>query len=69
MHHIHTYNLVDIIKNHQVIIVRNDDDDWLGPDLKELEHANPNLTIRHIPGDHDDCMFNPEAYVNLLQSL
>ncbi len=57
------------IRNHKAILVRNDDDDWLTPDLDELATANPQLIIRRMPGDHDDILHNPAPYVALLKEL
>lgn len=52
----------------QVIVARNEHDPWFTDDLRALQKAHPNIRIVHLPGDHDDCWFNPEPYVNLLQS-
>lgn len=52
----------------RVIIVRNEHDPWLTDDLGPLQQAHPSIQLVSLPGDHDDCWFNPEPYVNLLQS-
>lgn len=51
----------------QIIIIRTHDDTWCTPDLSSLRRHYPSLTIRMLPGDHDDCWFHPAAYINLLQ--
>lgn len=66
------YDLSTASGGHRAIIVRNNDDDWLTPDvghLKALTTANPNLIIRHLPGDHNDILHNPAPYVALLDEL
>ncbi len=62
------YDLDETIENHQVLLVRNEQDDFLTPYLQTLQSHHPTLRIVVVPGDHDDCMFNPQPYVDLLQS-
>jgi hypothetical protein len=69
MRHMANYDLEQTIRNHKVVLVRNGHDDWLTPQLDHLQKANPDLQIIHIPGDHDDSIYNPGRYVNLLQSV
>jgi hypothetical protein len=64
-----SFDLPVAITGHHVLLVRNNQDDWLTPDLDELQQANPNLIVKQLPGDHDDLLHNPEPYVDLLQSL
>jgi len=67
--HAPAYDLSAIVHNRTVLLVRNEHDDWLTPDLDELEASNPKLKVAHIPGDHDHITHHPEVYVRLLQSL
>jgi hypothetical protein len=67
--HAQVYDLETIIHNHQAVLVRNDDDDWLTDDLTRVSKANPSLVIVRLPGDHEDCFYHPEAYVELLRTL
>ncbi len=64
-----TFDLAKAINDQTVILVRNEHDDWLTPNLDMLQHDNPKLQIVHLPGDHDDFHYNPQAYVDLVQSL
>jgi hypothetical protein len=64
-----TFDLETAIKGHRAIIVRNESDDWLTPDVDNLKADNPGLQVMHLPGDHDDCWYNPEPYVTLLNKL
>ncbi|MDB5169843.1 MAG: hypothetical protein JWN82_239 [Candidatus Saccharibacteria bacterium] len=57
------------IAGRRVVIVRNDKDDWLTPDLDSLRAANPKLSIISVPGDHDNCWYNPEPYIAAIRSL
>jgi hypothetical protein len=52
----------------RVIVVRNEHDPWLTDNLGALQQAHPNIQLVHLPGNHDDCWYNPQIYVNLLQS-
>lgn len=63
------YDLALKVKNQRAILVRNDDDDWLSPDLDSLRIINPHLIIKKLPGEHEDCWHNPKPYVKLLQLL
>jgi|GEM_PF-1714005 len=62
------YNLEAVVTTGSVLLVRNKHDDWLTPELGELQYRNPRLKIVQLPGDHDDFNYNPQTYVDLLQS-
>ena len=62
------YDLESVVRGRTVLLVRNEHDDWLTPDLDQLQKANPSLRMAHLPGDHDDINYNPKPYVDLLQS-
>jgi len=66
--HVRTFDLEKVIADRNVTLVRNEFDDWLTPDLAPLQKNNPNMRIVTMPGDHDHLLYNPEAYINLLQS-
>ena len=63
------FNLDTELGSATTVIIRNQDDDWLTPNTAELIANHPNITIVHIPGDHDNCWIHPEAYVAALKSL
>lgn len=63
------YHLEEIIHNRNALLVRNEHDDWLTPDLGGLKRSYPHLKVVTVPGDHDDFNYHPEHYVDLLQSL
>jgi hypothetical protein len=65
--HATAFDLPSIIRGHTVILVRNEHDDWLTPDLGPLMQAHPKLQIRYMPGDHEHFIYHPKAYVDLLQ--
>ncbi|HET6924775.1 MAG TPA: alpha/beta hydrolase [Candidatus Saccharimonadales bacterium] len=68
MRHARVFNLADNIAHPHTILVHNEEDPWLTPDLAHLKRINPYLRIHHLPGGHDDCWWHPEHYINLLQS-
>ncbi len=63
------YDLSKIITNHKVVLIRNEGDDWLTPNLDELLRQHPGTSLHIVPGDHDDLYYHPERYVDLLQSV
>jgi hypothetical protein len=67
--HAQYYDLPSIIQGRNVILVRNEYDDWLTPDLDELQRDNPSLRIVQMAGDHNDIIHNPIGYVSLIQSI
>ncbi len=65
-----SYNLAVIVRDYpNILLVRNEHDDWLAPDLSEVMRANPRLVVHRLPGDHDDINYHPERYVALLKAL
>jgi len=70
--HMAAFNLPEFMYGRRrVIIVRNELDDWLTPELDGIGGENPDcaVTIIRLPGDHDDFNYNPGRYVDLLQSI
>ena len=63
-----SFNLEQEIKHSNTILVRNDGDPWLTPQLDQLQSLNPHLQIVRLEGEHDDCWQHPKAYIELLQS-
>jgi len=69
LRHIAAYDLEHTIQSNEVVLVRNQQDDWLSPDLTRLQRLSPQLKVITVPGEHDDFNYHPERYVALLQSL
>ena len=69
-HGIHNHKFTDWLPVAPVIVVRNNDDAWCTSDDIEITRKStlPILAFHELPGEHDDCWFNPEPYVRLLQS-
>lgn len=63
-----TFRLVDEVRHSRTILVRNNNDPWLTPNLTELQKANPHLHIERLAGDHDDCWIKPNLYIDLIES-
>jgi hypothetical protein len=63
------YDLRAAIAGHRTLLVRNQADGWLTPDLDHLRVINPTIKIVEMPGDHGDIIHNPERYVRLLKHL
>jgi pimeloyl-ACP methyl ester carboxylesterase len=62
-----TYDLETEIKHVNTILIRNQDDPWLTPELNYLQEINPHLRIVRMPGGHDDCWQHPARYMQILQ--
>lgn len=60
---VRTYDLTESLPDIPILIVRNDKDAWLAPDLTDIERIRPDIKIVRKPHDHDDCWFEPESYV------
>jgi hypothetical protein len=69
LRHIAEFNLEQVVRAHNTIIVHNEYDEWLTPDLERIRQLNPQTKIIRLSGDHDDLHYNPAVYVNLLQSM
>jgi hypothetical protein len=67
LRHVRVFDLDATLTNHVAILVRNHHDDWLTSDLEPLAQRHPQLTIVQLPGDHEDCMHHPQAYIKLLE--
>lgn len=61
------YNLEQSVQHDHMILVRNEADPWLTPDLRTVEAQHPKLRVARLPGEHDDCWLNPEPYIRLLE--
>jgi hypothetical protein len=64
-----TFDLATAVQGRSILLVRNQDDSWITPDLSALRDQNPNLQIIELPGEHSDIAHHPERYVALLKSL
>jgi len=64
-----SFDLKQVIEGRSVVLIRNQNDDWLTSNLKDLAAINPAMKIVHIPGDHDDCWFNPKPYIKAINEL
>lgn len=64
-----SYDLTEVVKDRRGILVRNEHDDWLTPNLQDFSKENPNFKVVQMPGDHDDCWFDPKPYIELLKTI
>lgn len=63
-----TFDLATEVNHSRTILVRNNDDPWLTPDLGKLQTLHPHLQIKRLPGDHDDCWRHPDRYIDLIEA-
>ena len=63
-----TFNLEQEITHHKTVLIRNNNDPWLTPDLHKLESLNPHLQIERLPGEHDDCWLHPNPYIDIMEN-
>lgn len=53
----------------RITILRNDNDAWLMPDVRQqLKHLT-NISWQTLPGEHDNCWYEPVPYVDLILSM
>jgi hypothetical protein len=62
-------DLLDRLKNKEVVLIRNEDDAWCTPDLKNIPFKNKSVEFYALPGEHDDCWVNPQPYAKILTTL
>lgn len=51
----------------KIIIVRNQDDTFSSPKIKELIEDWPDVRFVSLPGVHDDYVTNPKPYIDLIR--
>jgi hypothetical protein len=57
-------DFINSVGNARFVIVRNKDDAFCSPDIKEV--AGNNIKYYELPGLHEDVWFNPKPYVDLI---
>ncbi len=63
----HRYlHFLDLLDGKNVILVRNEEDYFCSPEIKEVIKKYPNVHYEELPGGHDDFMTNPTPYIDLL---
>jgi len=59
-------DFLEELQGKNVILVRNHDDDYCTPDIKDFTHDFKHVKYVSLPGGHDDCYTNPKPYIDLL---
>ncbi len=63
----HRYlHFLDLLENKKVILVRNEEDFFCSPEIKEAVKKYRNVRYVQLPGGHDDFMTNPGPYIDLI---
>lgn len=65
----HQYDLTSVLSHKRTVLVRNEHDDWLTPDLKDLIDNYPHVKLINLAGDHDNIWYQPRPYIALLNEL
>lgn len=50
----------------RVVLIRNQHDVYTTPAVA-WKAGSSNITCISMPGEHDDCWYNPEPYIKLFQ--
>ena len=53
-------------RRHHVVMVRPDDDTFTHPHIDQVV-GDPNYAYVSVPGSHDECWIDPQAYVELIK--
>lgn len=61
--HLH---FLDLLDDKNVILIRNEEDYFCSPEIKEALKKYSNVRYEELPGGHDDFMTNPQPYVDLI---
>jgi hypothetical protein len=59
--------LLGSLEGRQVIVIRNQLDDFCSPKIREVVARYNNVDLRNLPGVHDDYYTNPAPYIALLR--
>ncbi|MBI2592163.1 hypothetical protein HYW36_01670 [Candidatus Saccharibacteria bacterium] len=63
----HRYlHCLDLLENKEVILIRNEEDYFCSPEIKDRLKKYSNVRYIELPGGHDDFMTNPKPYIDLL---
>jgi hypothetical protein len=62
------HELSDTLEHRRVVIIRNQNDLWLTPDIPKLL-GKTEFRYYELPGHHDDCWLNPSPYIEVLKSI
>jgi hypothetical protein len=63
----HRYlHFLDLLENKKVILIRNDEDYFCSPQIKDAVKKYTNIKYMPMPGNHDDFMTNPQPYIDLM---
>lgn len=63
----HRYlHFLDLLENKKVILIRNEEDYFCSPEIKDALKKYPSVRYVELPGGHDDFMTNPTPYIDLL---
>jgi hypothetical protein len=53
-------------KDRRIILIRNQLDTFMHPDIQELLPVTKNYTLIKLPGGHEDWMLRPKKYIEIL---
>lgn len=56
-------SLLALFSSPNNVVVRNEDDAWCAPDIDKYIN---NSKLLRLPGQHDDCWYHPDVYVQIL---
>lgn len=59
-------HFLDLLENKEVILIRNEEDYFCSPEIKEAVKKYKNARYVQLPGGHDDFMTNPTPYIDLV---
>jgi len=52
--------------NKKVILIRNSNDKFCSPKIKQAVSKMPDVRFYELPGEHDDYYTNPRPYIALI---
>jgi hypothetical protein len=66
---VHRHKFYEALPEKQITIIRNTHDFICTPDIAKKLPKQAKFKLHELPGEHDDCWYDPEPYIKLIDSI
>lgn len=63
------HNFNEVLTENPIVIIRNQNDSWCSPNIGDYLDKSKKYSFHSLPGEHDDCWYNPTPYVQIIKQL